>query len=438
MKKKWNSSPHPISDIRDWQRSGRLEIRPAFQRHEVWSDAAKIMLMDTILRAIPMPKAFVSSAIRDGQVYRTVIDGQQRISSILAFLEDKFSLEIPYSGEYEGLKFSQLPEEIRNEFLQYSIDFNEAIGFSDDELRETYSRLNKYAVALTKQELRRADYPGAFLELAESLAAVEFLDTGKVFSVANRRRFADVEFVSELLVGLIAGPQEKRDALDSYYLKYTTWETHEVEVIEARFLACLGDLACLFPPSRPISSTRFKQKSDLYSLMLAIDELRAEGGSLQGISVDELSMDLRMLDFLIEPESAAPDCRDYAIKCVSQANTYASRRWRMDFLKSILGGTYFRKPPADDGAILFYRIATGNHGPFGEPTVNLCGVCDAKVRRDEAQYVGWKKDCHVFQIHNIRRLHAECINQDHWHVISGPNTDASLTFSHTQVQSSLI
>lgn len=80
--KKWNSSPHPISDIRDWQRSGRLEIRPAFQRHEVWSEAAKIMLMDTILRAIPMPKAFVSSAIRDGQVYRTVIDCQQRISSM--------------------------------------------------------------------------------------------------------------------------------------------------------------------------------------------------------------------------------------------------------------------------------------------------------------------------------------------------------------------
>jgi len=436
--KRWNSSQHPISDIRDWQRSGRLEIRPDFQRHEVWSDAAKIMLMDTILRAIPMPKAFVSSAIRDGQVYRTVIDGQQRISSILAFLEDKFSLEIPYSGEYEGLTFAQLPEDVRNEFLQYSIDFNEAIGFSDDELRETYLRLNKYAVALTKQELRRADYPGAFLELAESLAAHEFLDAGRIFSVANRRRFADVEFVSELVAGLIAGPQEKREALDSYYLKYTTWEKSEIETVEARFLACLSDMACLFPPGRPINSTRFKQKSDFYSLLLAIDELRAEGGSLDGISVEELRMDLRMLDFLIEPESAAPDCRDYAIKCVSQANTYGSRRWRMDFLKAILAGSYFRKPPAGDGATLFYRIANGDHGPFGEPVVNLCGVCDAEVTRDQVQTVGWKKDSQVFQIHNVRRLHAECIDLDEWHVISAPSSDASLTFARTQIQTSLI
>ena len=81
--KSWNSSPHPISDIRDWKQLERLEIKPDFQRLEVWSDAAKVMLMDTILRGIPMPKIFVSSVIKNDQVHRTVIDGQQRISAIL-------------------------------------------------------------------------------------------------------------------------------------------------------------------------------------------------------------------------------------------------------------------------------------------------------------------------------------------------------------------
>ena len=436
--KKWNSSPHPISDIRDWQRSGRLEIRPDFQRHEVWSDAAKIMLMDTILKAIPMPKAFVSSAIRDGQVYRIVIDGQQRISSILAFLEDKFSLEIPYDGEHKGLLFSQLPEEVRNEFLQYSIDFNEAIGFSDDELRETYSRLNKYAVPLTKQELRRADYPGGFLEMAEDLAAHDFLEAARIFSVANRRRFADVEFVSELLAGLISGPQEKRESLDLFYLKYTIWGDDEADKVKKRFLACLGDIEVLFPHDRSISSTRFKQKSDFYSLLLAIDELRSEGGSLQEVDVEQLRMDLRMLDFLIEPESAAPDCRDYAIKCVSQANTYGSRRWRMDFLKAILGGTYLRRPPSGDGAILYYRLATGNHGPFGPPTINLCGICKDEVARDEALQIGWRKDSEVFQIHKACHIHAKCVDLESWYVICAPASDDSLTFFNAHSQQLLI
>ena len=385
-----------------------------------------------------MPKAFVSSAIRDGQVYRTVIDGQQRISSILAFLEDKFSLEAPYGGEHKGSYFSQLPEDVRNEFLQYRIDFNEAIGFSDDELRETYSRLNKYAVPLTKQELRRADYPGAFLEMAEELAAHDFLEAARIFSVANRRRFADVEFVSELLAGLISGPQEKRDSLDIFYLKYTVWNQAEADQVKRRFLACIQDLEILFPADRPIASTRYKQKSDFYSLLLAVDELRAEGGSLEAVDVEQLRMDLRMLHFLIEPESAAPDCRDYAIKCVSQANTYGSRRWRMDFLKAILGGTYLRRPPSGDGAVLYYRLATGNHGPFGPPTVNECGICNGEVAREKSLQIGWRRDGEVFQIHKARYIHPECVDLSKWHVISTPASDDSLTFTHSHSQQLLI
>lgn len=436
--KKWNSSPHPISDIRDWQRSGRLEIRPDFQRREVWSDAAKIMLMDTILRAIPMPKVFVSSMIRKDQVYRTVIDGQQRISSILQFLDDSFSLERPYAGEHMGLKFSGLSEEVRNEFLQYRVDFNEAVGFSDDELRETYSRLNKYSVALTKQELRRADFPGAFLELSESLAVNDFLESARIFSVANRRRLADVEFVSELLVALIAGPQDKRESLDSYYLKYSQWDGSELQKVEARFMGCLADLAILFPPERPLCSMRFKQKSDFYSLLLAVDDLRSNGGRLDDARAEALRMDLRMLDLLIEPESVSPDCRDYAIKCVSQANTHGSRRWRMEFLKAILSGTYLRRPPTGDAATLLFRIATGKHGPFGEPTLNMCGICGQEVPRDSEKLVGWQKTSDAFQIHNSSQLHFHCMDQNEWHVIRAPTSDAPLTFSRTETQPYLI
>jgi hypothetical protein len=38
---RWNSACHPISDIRDWSDNNQLELRPDFQRREVWSDAAR-------------------------------------------------------------------------------------------------------------------------------------------------------------------------------------------------------------------------------------------------------------------------------------------------------------------------------------------------------------------------------------------------------------
>ena len=115
----WNSSPHPISDIRDWATLGRLELRPDFQRREVWSEAAKIMLIDTILKNVPMPKILVNSILRDGVTYRVVIDGQQRLAAIIGFLRDKFALASPCEVPYQGLKFSGLPSQVQSEILRY-------------------------------------------------------------------------------------------------------------------------------------------------------------------------------------------------------------------------------------------------------------------------------------------------------------------------------
>ena len=428
--KSWNSSPHPISDIRDWKESGRLEIRPDFQRLEVWSEAAKVMLMDTILRAIPMPKVFVSSGVKDGKVYRTVIDGQQRISSIIAFMEDKFALEKPYAGEFNGLRFSQLDETVKNAFYQYRIDFNEAIGFTDEELRETYSRLNKYSVALTKQELRRADYPGQFLALSEELANNEYLEAEKLFTVANRRRLADVEYISELLAALIDGPQDKRDGLDDFYLVYALWDEADKSKVKERFLAVLEDMKLLFPPERSLATTRFHQKADFYSLMLAIDELRRSGGHLENIDLRPVQFDLRILHDAIAPESSVPDCRDYAIKCVSQANSRSSRLWRKEFLKAILKGTYSRAAPSGDGAILFYRLSEGDDGGgFCPPTVHECVSCKGEIEPNEDRVLCWKVNSPPYQLDNAMSVHRGCIDEAQWHCITSDGTDGELSFS---------
>lgn len=47
---KWESYSHPISDVRDWADNERLELRPDFQRNEVWTQAAQIMLIDPVRR----------------------------------------------------------------------------------------------------------------------------------------------------------------------------------------------------------------------------------------------------------------------------------------------------------------------------------------------------------------------------------------------------
>lgn len=428
----WNSSPHPISDIRDWSEAGRLELRPDFQRREVWSNPARIMLMDTILRDVPMPKIFLANTIRDSKTYRVVIDGQQRITAILDFLRDNFSLDVPYSGTEKGKVFSKLDQETRDRFLSYQIDFNEAVNPTDEETREVYARVNKYTVPLNKQELRRADFPGDFLGTVEKLSVDSFFDKVGIFTPANRRRYGDVEYVSELLAAMIDGIQDKKKTLDNFYIKYASWDkNHKSEIVD-RFYKVLSELELIFDSCLEISETRFQQKSDFYTLFTVVDQLISEGYTINGKDVSFLSNDFDILQFHIRPESDTDICREYAIKCVSQANSASSRRWRHYFLRSILAGTYIGTLPDEISTQVFYRImddiCIDKSGLCPDPVFE-CPICDEEISIDFNDCVlAWSRTATVKQIYNAEWTHRLCLDgQNDWLFAERPRNENQTT-----------
>lgn len=61
----FSSSHYPISDIKEWRDTNKLEIRPDFQRKAVWSLIAQKMLIDTIIKKIPMPKIYLESKMKN-------------------------------------------------------------------------------------------------------------------------------------------------------------------------------------------------------------------------------------------------------------------------------------------------------------------------------------------------------------------------------------
>ncbi len=339
MTRKWTSSQHSIADIRDWNSANTLMLQPNYQRREVWGDAAKVMLIDSILAGIPMPKIFVAQTIKEDRTYRSVIDGQQRITTILDFISNGFVLRPPYTGEYVGLAYKDLPAVVRDDFLLYQIDFNQAAGLSDEELREVYSRVNKYLVPLNRQELRKADFPGDFLTAAETLANAEVFDDAGLFSAAARRRSLDVEFVCELLAAQLEGVGDKKDAIDACCLKYTKWPADQRAGFEKEFVEVRDDILAMLGSPQLLKKSRWRQKADFYSLFVAVLGLRREGYRLPE-DLRPVRDDLSMLDRFIAPSSESPLLRSYGIYCVSQANSSSSRKWRSNFLSAVLTGTY--------------------------------------------------------------------------------------------------
>ena len=330
----WDSPNHTISDLRDWNNERKLVIRPDFQRRAVWSKAAKVMLIDTIIKNIPMPKLYLERKVSSKEpTYRIVIDGQQRITTILEYIEGELVLPNTYEDKaWAGKRFDELGEEQHSIFLNYVLNINELTNSTDAEIRDLYSRVNKYTVQLNKQELRKCDYPGDFIELAEVLVTRDFFEEARVFTAAMTRRMTDVEFVEELLMILLEGMQDKKSTIDDFCERYKKIDDRESLVEE--FDKCLWLIDKLFGEIK-LSETRFRQRTDLYSLFAVVYSFDKDGKSLKP-DLQEVQNELLVLDKEITPKSDNKEYSEYAIRCTSDANSYSSRKWRYDFLRQVI------------------------------------------------------------------------------------------------------
>ena len=91
---------------------------------------------------------------------------------------------------------------------------------SVSQLSNVFDRLNRNVARLNKQELRHAQFGGAFITKAEELAENGFWTQVGVATRARISRMQDVELVSELYAVVMAGIQDGKDYLDDYCAQY--------------------------------------------------------------------------------------------------------------------------------------------------------------------------------------------------------------------------
>ena len=98
-----------------------LEISPEFQRNNVWKSSQMSELVESILMGIPIPVIYLFED-RDGN--KQIVDGKQRITTIIDFQDDKFTLNgLHVMPSYNGKKFSTLPPKMRGAFEDYQLSF---------------------------------------------------------------------------------------------------------------------------------------------------------------------------------------------------------------------------------------------------------------------------------------------------------------------------
>lgn len=212
-----------IASIRDLFKLGNFDLDPPYQRRSVWSVSFKQYFVDSILRNFPVPPMFVTEDVMpDGRVIYRVVDGKQRLTSVLEFLDDIFTLGDKSDPALQKKYYSQLESDVKKHFLSYRLNF-ESLNLDDGDtitIEEIYDRFNRNVARLNDQELRKAKYKGSFAqkmeEIADQLADDTFWIGLRLFSKTAVRRMKDVEYISELCVLTMDGVQEP-DVLDDYY-----------------------------------------------------------------------------------------------------------------------------------------------------------------------------------------------------------------------------
>lgn len=171
----WQAKDFSIREFLTMKNDGELALQPQYQRNFVATDLIASKLIESILLDVPIPVVYLAEE-QDGSF--SVIDGQQRLTSFLSFLEGKFPDTRPF--KLSGLKV--LPELNRKLFIELDLELQKKIRSttihsiiikkeSNPDIKfEIFERLNTGSTKLNEDEIRNTVYRGRYIDLLSELS----------------------------------------------------------------------------------------------------------------------------------------------------------------------------------------------------------------------------------------------------------------------------
>ena len=206
-KRKLNTETYDftVSTIVEYIKDEHIEI-PMFQRGYVWNRAQASRLIESLIIQCPIPVVYLS---QNSDETLSVIDGNQRLTSISLYLNDEFPLSgLATYPELDGFKFSELDprfqRHIRNRTIRCIVilkDTHPQIKF------DVFERLNTGSVKLNPQELRHGIYNGPLIQAIEKLSKITTFK--KATSTVNDKRMKGEEMILR------------------YFALHNNWENYE-------------------------------------------------------------------------------------------------------------------------------------------------------------------------------------------------------------------
>jgi hypothetical protein len=141
--------------FKHWREEDYLELNPPYQRGDVWGIQRRQNLIKSILLGIPIPSIVINdrfSANWGNEI--AVIDGKQRITTILMFLDGDLAIPSEWVGEGPGLiRFPQLRVPQQRGLRNYPLPITEGQLASVEAEEEVFMLVNYGGIAQGETDL---------------------------------------------------------------------------------------------------------------------------------------------------------------------------------------------------------------------------------------------------------------------------------------------
>ncbi|MCY8009856.1 DUF262 domain-containing protein [Bacillus haynesii] len=198
----------------------KYNFTPPYQRDfNVWEDKQKSFLIDTIMKNFPVPPIFLEQKINtsSGKTNYDVIDGKQRLTAIIDFIENKVRLPKDFGDDQYGSEIlnNKSFEEIQrasienpelsdfvSNFWSYVISVEYIENPDTKVVDNIFDRLNRGGERLNEQELRKANYYDSIMyKDIDSLKNDLFIST--TLSKLKSHRLEDISFITEIYLLIV-------------------------------------------------------------------------------------------------------------------------------------------------------------------------------------------------------------------------------------------
>ena len=149
-----------------------LILNPDFQRKDVWKGKQRSELIESILMGIPIPIMYLFETA-DGR--KQVVDGRQRITTIIDYLNNEFSLrDLKILHDLNGSRFRDLDKKLQGIFEDYQLHVYVIQPPTPERVKyDIFDRVNRGGTRLNNQEMRNALFGGKATKLLKDLSESE-------------------------------------------------------------------------------------------------------------------------------------------------------------------------------------------------------------------------------------------------------------------------